>query len=515
MANDTINIPRQNSYESILTQQLDGDTSALTINVATVPVTTIPSGVYLEMTINPKKDFTEQEVVLVESIDSANLQMTIKTGGRAQDRYRGDSPTALSHPVGSVITLSNPYSVWLDIEAAIEGKVSISGDTMTGELNWASDSADALIRVSNMTEAVRDTIGSPANGMLIYNTTAGQLQVYDGGAWAGIDTGASVPNASETVAGIVELATNTEMGAGTSTGGTGARLIPPNDQLVKTSSGAGDENKLAVLNASGQFADGFINASGLSPGSMSYSLPAGEAVDGSSTPQAVYISDGSNSNTAGRFYKADVNDQTNMAVRFVGFVTENAATPGTNYDVQIGGVVTGFTGLTEGIDYFLSSTAGGVTATQTNPAMKIGTAVSATELLINKERPTAYSFTQTTMASVGSGSFQDLTISTGFRVKAIQAFNNEDDTDESIHSAGHYAGNNSRSHFISLDNNYSGGNGDAQVLTNLGRYYKDKSGADLINITVQNVGDNDITIRFSVSGYTSSDTVDLSMILLG
>lgn len=71
---------------------------------------------------------------------------------------------------------------------------------------------------------------------------------------------AGSPDASTTVKGIIELATNAEMGSGTSTGGTGARLVPPNDQLVKTSSGTGDENKIPVLNASGKLADGFLDA---------------------------------------------------------------------------------------------------------------------------------------------------------------------------------------------------------------------------------------------------------------
>ncbi len=65
-------------------------------------------------------------------------------------------------------------------------------------------------------------------------------------------------NASEVQKGIVELATNAEMGTGTSVGGTGARLVPPNDQLVQTSSGAGDANKLFTLGAAGTFASGFL-----------------------------------------------------------------------------------------------------------------------------------------------------------------------------------------------------------------------------------------------------------------
>lgn len=99
----------------------------------------------------------------------------------------------------------------------------------------------------------------PAGGIAYYDTTLGQTRWREGGAWVTNASGGTVADASETVAGKIELATAAEMGAGTSAGATGARLVPPNSALVKTSSGAGDENKIAVLNSSGKFADGFQN----------------------------------------------------------------------------------------------------------------------------------------------------------------------------------------------------------------------------------------------------------------
>lgn len=101
-------------------------------------------------------------------------------------------------------------------------------------------------------------IPSPANGMEVYLTSEGQFYDYVSGAWAARSSGTN-PNASTTVAGKVELATAAERAAGTGTGGTGALLVPTNDALVKTSSGAGDENKIPVLNASGKLAAGFVD----------------------------------------------------------------------------------------------------------------------------------------------------------------------------------------------------------------------------------------------------------------
>jgi hypothetical protein len=42
---------------------------------------------------------------------------------------------------------------------------------------------DDMIIIRTMTTAVRDSITSPEEGMLIYNTTTSTLNVYSGGSW--------------------------------------------------------------------------------------------------------------------------------------------------------------------------------------------------------------------------------------------------------------------------------------------------------------------------------------------
>lgn len=100
-------------------------------------------------------------------------------------------------------------------------------------------------------------IPSPVNGMKCYNTAEGAFQGYVGGSWTNEGT-STTPNGSTTVAGKFEEATIAEVGAGTQTGGTGADLVINPTAVVKTSSGAADENHLVALNASGQFNTGFI-----------------------------------------------------------------------------------------------------------------------------------------------------------------------------------------------------------------------------------------------------------------
>ena len=59
-------------------------------------------------------------------------------------------------------------------------------------------------------------------------------QNYNGGAWFTLGTSTPTPNASTTVAGKVEEATDAEVTAGTTTGGTGARLYASLAQLLKS-----------------------------------------------------------------------------------------------------------------------------------------------------------------------------------------------------------------------------------------------------------------------------------------
>ena len=82
--------------------------------------------------------------------------------------------------------------------------------------------ADATARDSAIT--------SPINGMMIYNSGTGTIQQYIGGSWSDLATG-TVVNASTTVAGKVEIATQAEVNAWTWTWGTWAILAVSPDTL--------------------------------------------------------------------------------------------------------------------------------------------------------------------------------------------------------------------------------------------------------------------------------------------
>ena len=151
---------------------------------------------------------------------------------------------------------------------------------------------------------------------------------------------------------------------------------------------------------------------------ISKTLTAGESVDGTTTPQAVYISDGTGGRTVGRYYKADANDATNTdASKFFGFAKESK-TAGETDVIFYTNIVDGFTGLTVGADYFLSDTAGAIATTPGTIEVKIGRAISATEIQI-KDTTSSFSGGVTTEVSSTTQNV-DNTFECGFRPNVIE-----------------------------------------------------------------------------------------------
>jgi len=368
-----------------------------------------PQATTLLFTID--KDNERFEIIQADSHSTSSgvTTITINASGRALARYGtgAGSGTGLSHDVGAsigAVVLARPIN---ELAAQVVAK---SGDTMTGALDFSGTTNEG-ITVSNLTTAQRDALASPSNGLIIYNTTAGEFQIYQGGAWSTMASGSTQPNASTTVAGKVEIATDAELAAGTGTGGTGAVVTAAGDSFNATPTAS----KVPVSDSNNKLAVGWM------PGTQIYRAAAGEAVDGTTTPQLVYVSDGANSRTAGRFYKADSDDTTNVSQLAVGFVRANASSVGTTYDIQTG-IVDGFTGLTAGALYYSSGTAGAITDTPTTGGVlysqkAIGIAISTTALCVYP--PTTKPVTYTAAGSVTTGATTNLDVYTGYRAKGV------------------------------------------------------------------------------------------------
>ena len=150
--------------------------------------------------------------------------------------------TAQTHAVWSEIIISDNYQVWLDILTAMNTKV-----------DWDSQPFPSY------TTTNRDLI-SASNGMMIYNTTTWELNQYIGWAWSAVSAWSTQADGSITVAWKWEWATVAEQWTASSTWWAWP-LTVMNENLVKASSWAWDENKIAVLEADWKFADWFQNIS--------------------------------------------------------------------------------------------------------------------------------------------------------------------------------------------------------------------------------------------------------------
>lgn len=179
-----------------------------------------------------------------------------------------------------------------------------------------------------------------------------------------------------------------------------------------------------------------------------FNATAGENVDGTTTPQTVMISDGTNSRTSGRYYKADVDDVTNMGSRFDGFVINNVTTGNTDFIIT-DGIVGGFTGLTVGARQFLDTTAGG--RTETNTGVQIGVAISTTQILIQKEEK-RYGFGTDSWTVTGNGQTKTVTHNLGRLPKHVKVYTGGGNPNHAI-SIGAYDSSGSKDIYFSLDTN--------------------------------------------------------------
>lgn len=217
---------------------------------------------------------------------------------------------------------------------------------------------------------------------------------------------AGTVNASEIVNGVVQLATNAQMGTATSVGSTGARLVPPNDQLKKVSAGAGDVNKIPVLGATGALDHGFIDSTGTWSTVQSFTANNAQiTTDPDSANDAVRFSFLTTSISAstktgtsgealaigdalylkasdGKLYKTDADaDESTFSFAGINQTTAVAADVSIQF-VTAGGVATGLAGLVAGSFYYLSGTAGALATTPGARYAKVGQAMSTTTLRV-------------------------------------------------------------------------------------------------------------------------------------
>ena len=147
-----------------------------------------------------------------------------------------------------------------------------------------------------------------------------------------------------------------------------------------SSAGAGDAGELVALDSAGKI------ASNMMPNGIGADSRVVAASENLAAGDQVNLWDDSGT------LKARKADATAAGKESHGF-TESAVTSGANATVLFDGTISGLSGLTLGAKYFLSTTAGGITATApstvNNVVQPVGVAASATELVYERGEPGA------------------------------------------------------------------------------------------------------------------------------
>lgn len=389
---------------SLATAMAIGDTSATLQSATDDDGVALPAGQYY-FTLDG--DNSKKEHIYATLAGTALT--SIKTVSRQGVQAAG---VARAHRIGASVVITN------------FGHLKYINDLITGTTNL-----NASVPLSYDGAA---TISSN-------NQLATKLYV-DGVALAG------APDASTVTKGVVEIATDAELAAGTNVGGTGAILsaaggsfnttpaankVPVASASGKLAAGwGGAASTLATLNGSTKVVEDPANAtatptaskipiassspaylnswistqvSSLNGGSTTVqTMVAGENIDASTTPQALYLKE-----SDGKVYKLDATSATEAAYAFIGFaVIQAAVLSGNNILVQTHSVVTDFAGLTVGGYYFGTNTAGAISTTAGNKSFRIGRAITATTLLIEpglKVASGTQAFSSTTTVAVTLG----------------------------------------------------------------------------------------------------------------
>jgi len=207
-----------------------------------------------------------------------------------------------------------------------------------------------------------DNSGNPCNGCLLYHYEAGTTTPLDLFTTSDVSAGSGVPHAQPIVlssagrspTGSIYLQARSYRFA----------LYTSADVLIWD-----QDNVSAMPNVSGN-----LDVTGTSGETLAYG-------------DVVYLSDGSGSNTAGRWYKADADTTySSSAASLVGLATA-AITSGSSGTIRLSGRITGLSGLVAGSSYYISATAASLTATAPSNARFVGAADSTTTFVVQGGGP--------------------------------------------------------------------------------------------------------------------------------
>lgn len=364
-------------------------------DLAGVKLTITDFGDNPTLTISPGLKDYEEIVRFSAIVDNGDNTATLTLTGRGMSsKYPYTSTgTGIAHGATSFVVFGNNPQVYGRLAA------KENAETITGSWMFSSSSLPYL-----------DHNPGASTWTGLASTTFVTL-----GKLADTALASAIP-ATESAVGYVELATAAEQASSTITGSTGASLVKQARYATDTpqakcnslgsANGAGCS---VVAGLAGKIVQTFINlteayawsgrhtfsgellVSGTSSATSSKAvfgfgdmaqLLASTTITGNTTPQPVFIS-----TTTNALLLSDAND--NMASQFVGFAVTNG-TNGATSTIQMNGVVQGFSGLTRGAVYFVQDAVGTIGTSAGTNEIRVGIAISATELSIDRDSNWVY-----------------------------------------------------------------------------------------------------------------------------
>lgn len=246
--------------EGTLIAQIASDATSASVKVKDINSTTPTwlTAAHRVTMIQETKTSTKVEVMAISSASQSGSTVTLTIGTRGLP-LDGTGFSGTGTP--QVFTSGAKVIVTWDAQAARQTAFKDIANTFTATTTLTAplliSGASSYTGIPEMTTAQRTAL-TPTQAGFVYDTDLGQVYKWEGGAWAAVDTG-SLSNAADNTAGKVDIASAAEIGAGTATDGTsGAINVIPVSQTAKTSSGAGDENKLPVLGSAGTLDINFL-----------------------------------------------------------------------------------------------------------------------------------------------------------------------------------------------------------------------------------------------------------------
>ena len=204
------NIPLEDWFSTSLTRSWDW--GVWTIYVASTPSFTFPSWITTYIVVNPWK--SNMQLATINAYNSSLKTMTVSS--ITLNKWASVASTANPHSVWSKVIISDNYQFWADIISSLNSKV-----------DWDTQPFPSY------TTSWRDAL-TASNWMVIYNSTTWELNQYISWSWSAISAWSTQSNASLTVAGKVELATDSEITAWTATWWTWASLVITPEQQKKS-----------------------------------------------------------------------------------------------------------------------------------------------------------------------------------------------------------------------------------------------------------------------------------------